>query len=82
MQTTSTWMAVALAVAVVVAVAVAIGTFWNQLGASEISPVGWLALGFGVVVTLALGFGLMALMFISSRRGYDERAHRDGDGGA
>jgi hypothetical protein len=35
-----------------------------------------------VVVTLALGFGLMALMFISSRRGYDERAHHDSDGGA
>jgi hypothetical protein len=82
MQTTSTWVAVALAVVAVAAVAVAIGIFWNQLGASEISPAGWLALGFGVVVTLALGFGLMALMFISSRRGYDERAHRDGDRGA
>jgi hypothetical protein len=26
----------------------------------------------GVVVTLALGIGLMALVFISNRRGYDE----------
>ena len=82
MRTTSTWVAVALAVAVVVAVAVVIGTFWNKLGTSEISPAGWLALGFGVVVTLALGFGLMALMFISSLRGYDDRAHRDSDGAA
>jgi hypothetical protein len=32
---------------------------------------------FGVVVALALGIGLMALVFISSRRGYDEAAKRD-----
>ena len=31
---------------------------------------------FGVLVALALGFGLMALVFYSSRRGYDE-ADRD-----
>jgi hypothetical protein len=29
-------------------------------------------MGFGVIITLALGIGLMALVFISSRRGYDE----------
>lgn len=82
MRTTSSWVAAALAVSAVVGVAITIGIFWNELGASEISPAGWLALGFGVVMTLALGFGLMALMFISSRRGYDDRAHRDRDGGA
>jgi hypothetical protein len=27
------------------------------------------------VFTFLLGAGLMALMFLSSRRGYDERAH-------
>jgi hypothetical protein len=74
---TSTWLAVVAAVFVVVAVAVAIGIFWNELGASEISTAGWLALGFGVLVTLALGFGLMALMFISNKRGYDDRAAGD-----
>jgi hypothetical protein len=79
--TTSTWVAATVAVAVVAAVAVAIAIFWNQLGASEISPLGWLALGFGAIATLALGFGLMALMFFSSRSGYDDRAHRDSDWG-
>ena len=73
----STWVAVAVAVVVVVAVAVAAGIVWNELGASEISTAGWLALGFGAVVTLALGFGLVALMFISNKRGYDDRASRD-----
>jgi hypothetical protein len=77
MRTAWTWAAAGSGVAAVVAAAVAIGVFWNQLGASEISLVGWLALGFGAVLTLALGFGLMALMFISSRRGYDESAHRE-----
>jgi len=44
----------------------------------EISGAGWLAMGLGVVATLALGIGLMALVFISSRHGYDEIGRRDG----
>ena len=76
MKATSTWVAVVAAGIAVAAVAIVIALFWNQLGASQISPAGWLALGFGVVATLALGFGLMALMFISNRRGYDDDAGR------
>jgi hypothetical protein len=34
-------------------------------------------MGFGVIVTLALGIGLMALVFISSRRGYDDQIGRE-----
>jgi hypothetical protein len=34
-------------------------------------------MGVGVVVTLALGVGLMALVFISNQRGYDEIAGKD-----
>lgn len=33
---------------------------------------GWFALVIGVVLTAAVGVGLMALVFISSRRGYDD----------
>jgi len=33
---------------------------------------GYLALTLGVVFALLVGFGLMALLFFSSRRGYDE----------
>ena len=33
---------------------------------------GYLALTLGVVFSLLVGFGLMALLFYSSRRGYDE----------
>ncbi len=74
MSATSTWAAVVVAIAAVVAVAIVIALFWSGLGASQISVAGWLAMIFGILVTLALGIGLMALMFISSRRGYD----RDG----
>jgi hypothetical protein len=78
MRAASTWAAVAIATAVVVAVAIVIGVFWDQLGASEISAAGWVAMGLGVIVTLALGIGLMTLMFISNRRGYDDPERRDG----
>jgi hypothetical protein len=71
------WAAVAIAGAVVVAVGLVIAELWTSIGDSEISAAGWLAMGLGVIVTLALGIGLMALVFISSRRGYDEAARTD-----
>jgi hypothetical protein len=49
-----------------------IASAWSGLGDSGMSAAGWGALVLGVVVTLALGIGLMALVFISNRRGYDE----------
>ena len=54
------------------AIGVVIVAFWTSLGDSDISPAGWVAMGFGIILTLAVGVGLMALVFISSRRGYDE----------
>lgn len=36
---------------------------------------GWIALGLSAVGVLAIGGGLMWLVFFSARRGYDERAH-------
>jgi cation transporter-like permease len=68
----STWIAVAAAVAVVIVVIVIMASVWTGLGDAGISEGGWVALVLGVVFTLALGIGLMALVFISSRRGFDE----------
>ena len=68
----STWIAVAAAVAVVVLLIVAVARFWTGLGDSGMSAGGWVALVLGVLATLALGIGLMALVFISSRRGFDD----------
>ena len=62
---------VGVAIVVVVVFAVA-ASLWVGLGASEISGSGWAAMVLGVLATQALGIGLMALVFISSRRGYDE----------
>lgn len=39
---------------------------------TEISGHGWFAMILGVVFSLAIGGGLMALVFFSSRRGYDD----------
>ena len=62
------------AIALVLLVGAVVATFWTSIGDTNISPAGWIAMGFGVIVTVALGIGLMALVFISSRRGYDELA--------
>ncbi len=37
----------------------------------------WLALGLGAFFSFAIGGGLMALVFISARRGYDDRIEID-----
>ena len=60
-----------LAVVTVVAVAL------SEMGEVEMSAAGWGAMLLGIVLTLGLGFGLMSLVFISNRHGYDERGdHR------
>ncbi len=43
-------------------------------------PVGYVAMTLGVVFSLAVGIGLMALLFYSSRHGYDEPPHTENDG--
>ena len=76
-RSTVTWIAATVAVAAVLAVAVVIAEFWSGIGDSEISEAGWFAMGLGIVITLALGIGLMSLVFFSSRGGYDETGQRD-----
>ena len=78
MKSRLSWVAAAIAGAVVLVIGVFIAVQWIGIGDSEISGAGWLAMGLGVIITLALGIGLMALVFISSRRGYDEIGRKDG----
>jgi hypothetical protein len=47
---------------------------WLSLGQVDMGVAGYLALIGGGVATLGLGVGLMALMFYSSRAGFDEAA--------
>jgi hypothetical protein len=44
---------------------------WGAPEDAQMSGAGWTAKVFGIIVTLALGGGLMALMFYSSRSGHD-----------
>lgn len=44
---------------------------WNALAGVKISPLGWVFMGLGVVVTFIVGAGLMALVFYSSRHDLD-----------
>lgn len=66
-------LALLLALAAVVAAAV---YAWVGMGEVEMSWLGVLAMVGGAVVTLALGIGLMALTFYSSRSGHDDEAGR------
>jgi hypothetical protein len=49
---------------------------WTRFEA-RISVHGWIALILGVVLSIVVGCGLMALMFFSHRRGYDDAVARD-----
>ena len=44
---------------------------WGMLGGVGISPMGWFFLVLGVLFTIAVGAGLMGLLFYSSRKGKD-----------
>ena len=72
MRSTMTWVAVAVAAVIVLVVGVVIHGLWGEVGDTHMSGMGWFAMVFGILVTLALGVGLMTLIFISNRRGYDE----------
>jgi hypothetical protein len=45
---------------------------WRALGVVEISESGWIAMAIGIAFTALIGCGLMALVFYSSRRNYDQ----------
>ena len=47
---------------------------WSIGGDIEIGWHGWIALGLGSVFSLVIGCGLMALLFYSHHKGYDDDA--------
>jgi formate hydrogenlyase subunit 3/multisubunit Na+/H+ antiporter MnhD subunit len=50
---------------------------WTLVEGPPMPQVGYVAMTIGVVFSLLIGITLMALLFYSSRHGYDERASRD-----
>jgi hypothetical protein len=45
---------------------------WIREGGADVPTSGYAAMALGLIFSLAVGFGLMALIFYSSRKGYDE----------
>lgn len=50
---------------------------WTALEGPPIPIEGQIAMGLGIFFSLIVGIGLMALVFYSSRYGYDDAAHHD-----
>ena len=80
------WIVIAVLCAFLVAACVLGYLGWTSTDTSV--PIsGYIAMAFGVIFSLAVGVGLMALLFYSSRAGYDEPAvlipepEDDGDAG-
>lgn len=73
------------AVMAVLVVILALAIFYAFAGLAvpgvAVPESGWLALFFGVLFSILVGAGLMALLFYSSRRGYNEPPHLENDPG-
>lgn len=52
---------------------------WISVEGPPMPTVGYVAMALGVVFSLVVGIGLMALLFYSSRHGYDEPFQTDDD---
>ena len=72
------WLTIAVLLGLLALAAWIASYLWN-LVEFDMPAWAWAALAFGVVLSLLTGFGLMALLFYSSRMGYDEPAHRVDD---
>ena len=49
-------------------------SLWMSVEGPPMPAAGYMAMWLGIAFSLVIGCGLMALMFYSSRHGYDERA--------
>jgi len=55
---------------------------WRLADGTDVPATGYFAMAFGVLISVGVGFGLMALIFYSSRKGYDEPPVLISSGGA
>ena len=66
------WIILIVLLSLLVATGVVIYLGWILGNGTDVPASGYAAMVFGVIISLAVGFGLMALLFYSSRKGYDE----------
>jgi hypothetical protein len=68
-------LAIIILLLALLAAAVYVGYYGWVLAGDVVMPAfGWWMIGLGIFFSLLVGCGLMALMFYSSRAGFDERA--------
>jgi hypothetical protein len=53
------------------------GSVWAHFGGDDIPVYGYVAIAGGVLMSLLVGGGLMALVFYSARHGYDDEASKN-----
>lgn len=53
------------------------GHAWNSVSGPPMPTTGYVAMTLGVVFSLVIGCGLMALLFYSHRHGYDDQVRYD-----
>jgi hypothetical protein len=56
-----------------------VGAAWERFGGEPIPVYGYFAIAGGVLFSLLIGGGLMALVFYSSRHGYHDLSGGDGE---
>jgi len=66
------WIILIVLLSLSVAAGVIVYFGWTLADGTDVPTSGYAAMAFGVIISLAIGFGLMALLFYSSRKGYDE----------
>ncbi len=66
------WIILIVLLSLLVATGVVVYRGWTLGDGADVPASGYAAMAFGVIISLAVGFGLMALIFYSSRKGYDE----------
>jgi hypothetical protein len=68
------WAILVVLVLVLVATVVVAYMGWTSATGTDVPASGYISLAIGVIFSMAVGVGLMALVFYSSRAGYDEPA--------
>ena len=66
------WIVLIVLLLLLIATGVVVYFGWILANGADVPTSGYAAMAFGVIISLAVGFGLMALLFFSSRKGYDE----------
>jgi hypothetical protein len=66
------WIILIVLLSLLAATSVVVYVGWESATGTDVPTSGYVAMAIGVIVSLAVGFGLMALIFYSSRQGYDE----------